>query len=49
LIVKAGGRTPPVSFHPSRNIESKSTAEDVAVDLEAAKKGSGKAEKICRL
>jgi hypothetical protein len=35
LIVKAGWQTPQVSFHP---IEIKSTAEDIAVDLEAAKR-----------
>jgi hypothetical protein len=36
--VKAGGRTPQVSIHPSRDVEIKSTAEDIAVDLEAAKR-----------
>jgi len=35
--VKASGRTPQVSIHPSRDVEIKSTAEDIAVDLEAAK------------
>jgi hypothetical protein len=36
--VKGGGQTPQVSFHPSRDIEIKSTADDIAVDLEAAKR-----------
>jgi len=38
LPLKSSGRTPQVSFHPSRDIEIKSTAEDIAVDLEAAKR-----------
>jgi hypothetical protein len=38
LLVRSSGRTPQVSFHPSRDIEIKSTAEDITVDLEAAKR-----------
>lgn len=38
LPLKGGGRTPQVSFRPSRDIEIKSTADDIAVDLEAAKR-----------
>ena len=33
LIVKGGGRTSQGSFHPSRDIEIKSTVDDIAVDL----------------
>ncbi|KIJ97904.1 hypothetical protein K443DRAFT_9560 [Laccaria amethystina LaAM-08-1] len=38
LPLKGGGRTPQVSFHSSQDIEIKSTADDIAVDLEAAKR-----------
>jgi hypothetical protein len=37
-IVKASGRTPQVYFHPSRGVEVKSVAEDIAADLESAKR-----------
>jgi hypothetical protein len=36
--VKAGGQTPLVSFRPSRDAEIQGQIEEIAVDLEAAKR-----------
>ncbi|KAF8228325.1 hypothetical protein L208DRAFT_1292181 [Tricholoma matsutake] len=38
LPMKAGGRTPQVSFHPSRDPEIKSEANAIAIDLETTKR-----------
>jgi len=38
LPMKANGQTPQVSFHPSRDVIIKSTAEGIAADLETAKR-----------
>jgi hypothetical protein len=38
FIVKAGGKTPQVSLHPSRGAEIESEAEDIAVELENTKR-----------
>jgi hypothetical protein len=48
LSVKAGGQTPQVSFHPSRDMNIQSEADDVAVDLESAKRDNKLLKKYVR-
>jgi hypothetical protein len=47
--VKAGGRTPQVSFHPSRDQEIESEANAIAADLEIAKRDPGTLKKYVRV
>lgn len=47
-IVRAGGKTPQVSFHPSRDPEIQTEANAIAVDLETAKRDQKMLKKYVR-
>ena len=46
-MVKAGGRTPLASYHPSRDEDVKTEDEDIAADLEVAKRDQAAKLKKC--
>ena len=48
-IVKAGGRTPQVSFHPSRDQQIQVEANEIAADLEHAKRDPATLKKYVRV
>ena len=48
-IVRAGGKTPQVSIHPSRDLEIQTEANAIAVDLETAKRDQRLLRKYVRL
>ena len=48
-IVKGGGRTPQVSFHPSRDQQIQVEANEIAADLETAKRDPTTLKKYVRI
>jgi hypothetical protein len=47
--VKAGGKTPQVSFHPSRGPEIQDEAEAITADLEIAKRDQSTLKRYVRV
>jgi len=48
-VVRADGRTPLISFHPSRDQEIKDETEEIAIDLEDAKRDQANLKRYVRV